>query len=136
MKQPPEVFYKKIVFENFPIFTGKHLCWSLFSIKLQALLKSFGDWQKSNSRLQDHCTTQKMKFFIKDFFNKYEQIRRKLRIWSHLLKKTLMENSTFCAVTVVITIMKESKKIKNKDLLIHCFLFLTLVRGLLFLVMI
>ena len=25
-------------------------------------------------------------------------IRRKLRIWSHLLKESLMENSLFCAV--------------------------------------
>ena len=41
---------------------------------------------------------QKMKFSIKDFFKKCDQIRRKLRIWSHLLKKTLMENVIFCAV--------------------------------------
>ena len=39
-----------------------------------------------------------MMFSIKDFFSKYEQIRRKLRIWSHLLKKSLMENIIFCAV--------------------------------------
>ena len=39
-----------------------------------------------------------MKFSIKDFFSKYDQIRRKLRIWSHLLKKSLMENFIFCAV--------------------------------------
>ena len=39
-----------------------------------------------------------MKFAIKDFFNKYDQIRRNLRIWSHLLKKFLMENFIFCAV--------------------------------------
>ena len=36
-KQPPEVFYKKSVLKNVLIFTGKHLCWSLFLIKLQAL---------------------------------------------------------------------------------------------------
>ena len=35
-------------------------------------------------------TAQKMKFFIRDFFNKCDQICRKLRIWSHLLKKSLM----------------------------------------------
>ena len=40
-----------------------------------------------------------MKFSIKDFFSKCDQIRRKLRIWSHLLKKTLMENFIFCAVS-------------------------------------
>ena len=39
-----------------------------------------------------------MKFPIKDFFSKCEQIRRKLRICSHLLKKSLMENFIFCAV--------------------------------------
>ena len=35
-KQPPEVFYKKAVFKNYSIFTGKHVSWSLFLIKLQA----------------------------------------------------------------------------------------------------
>ena len=39
-----------------------------------------------------------MKFSIKDFFSKYERIRRKLRIWSYLLKKSLMENFIFCAM--------------------------------------
>ena len=39
-----------------------------------------------------------MEFSIKYFFGKYEQIHRKLRIWSHLLKKFLMENFMFCAV--------------------------------------
>ena len=37
-------------------------------------------------------TAQKIKFSIEDFFNKCDRIRRKLRIWSHLLKKFLMEN--------------------------------------------
>ena len=40
----------------------------------------------------------KMKFSIKDFSSKYDQIRRKLQIWSHLLKKSLMENFIACAV--------------------------------------
>ena len=39
-----------------------------------------------------------MKFSIKYFFSKCDQIRRKLRIWSHLLKKSLRENFIFCAV--------------------------------------
>ena len=39
-----------------------------------------------------------MKFSIKDFFSKYDLIRSFLRIWSHLLKKFLMENFSFCAV--------------------------------------
>ena len=36
-----------------------------------------------------------MKFFINDFFSKCDQIRYFLRIWSHLLKKPLMENFAF-----------------------------------------
>ena len=39
-----------------------------------------------------------MKFSIRDFFSKCDQIRSFLRIWSHLLKKSLMENFIFCAV--------------------------------------
>ena len=41
---------------------------------------------------------QKMKFSIKDFFSKCDHIHRKLWIWSHLLKKSLMKNFTFCTV--------------------------------------
>ena len=41
-------------------------------------------------------TAQKMKFSIKDFFSKFDQIRSLLRIWSHLLKKSLMGNFIFC----------------------------------------
>ena len=47
-------------------------------------------------------TAQKMKFFNKDFFSKRHQIRRKLRIWSHLLKKSLIENFIFCAMKKVV----------------------------------
>ena len=43
-------------------------------------------------------TAQKMKFSIKDYFSKCDQIRNFLRIWSHLLKKSLMENFIFCAM--------------------------------------
>ena len=43
---------------------------------------------------------KKMKFSIKDFFSKCDQIRRKLRIWLHLLKKSLMDNFTFRAVYI------------------------------------
>ena len=45
-----------------------------------------------------HVTSQKMNFSIKDFFSQCDQIRSFLRIWSHLLKKSLMENFIFCAV--------------------------------------
>ena len=42
-----------------------------------------------------------MKFSIKAFFSKCDQIRRKRRIWSHLLKKSLMKNFVVCAVLVM-----------------------------------
>ena len=47
-------------------------------------------------------TAQKMKFSLNDFFSKCDQIRRNLRIWSYLLKKSLMENSIFCAANMSI----------------------------------
>ena len=39
-----------------------------------------------------------MKFSIIGLFSKCDQIRRKLRIWSHSMKKSLMENFIFCAM--------------------------------------
>ena len=39
-----------------------------------------------------------MKFSINDFSSKCDQIRSFLRIWSHLLEKSLMENFIFYAV--------------------------------------
>ena len=45
-----------------------------------------------------HCI--KTKFSIKDFSSKCDQIRSKLRLWSHLLEKSLMENFISCAVLV------------------------------------
>ena len=41
---------------------------------------------------------QKMRFSIKDYFSKCDQIRRELRIWSYLLKKSSMKNFIFCAL--------------------------------------
>ena len=43
-------------------------------------------------------TAQKIQFSIKDFFSKCDQIHNFLRIWPHLLKKSLMENFLFCSV--------------------------------------
>ena len=37
----PEVFFKKRVLSNFEIFTGKHLCQSLFFSRVAGLKKSF-----------------------------------------------------------------------------------------------
>ena len=40
-----------------------------------------------------------MKFSIKDFFYKFDQIRRILRVWLTLLMKSLMENLIFYAAS-------------------------------------
>ena len=57
-------------------------------------------------RLQNRTinTAEKMKFSSKivswSFFSKYDQSNSFLRIWSHLLKKSVMENAIFlCSVT-------------------------------------
>ena len=54
--------------------------------------KMLEDWKYECSGFQ---TAQKMKFSIKDLFS----FRRKLQIRSHLVKKSLMENFIFCAVS-------------------------------------
>ena len=48
--------------------------------------------------ISSQYVAQKMKFSITDFFRKCDQIRSLLLIWSHLLKKSVMENFIFCAV--------------------------------------
>ena len=48
-----------------------------------------------NELILTENTTQKMKFSIQEFFSKFDQIRRKLRMRSRLLKKSLMENFIF-----------------------------------------
>ena len=57
-----------------------------------------------------------MKFSKKDFFSKSDQIRSFLRIWSHLLKKSLMENFIFCAVKYAFA----DDPIKEEDYSEHC----------------
>ena len=39
-----------------------------------------------NKRLYNSNTASKMKFFLKDFYSKCDQIHGFVRIWSHLLK--------------------------------------------------
>ena len=59
-----------------------------------------------------------MKFSIKDFLSKCDQIRSFLRIWSHLLKKSLMENFIFCAVAMLVYIKEVTqwKRFNTKEI--------------------
>ena len=65
------------------------------------LFDSTSHWVLAVLLASMHYST--MKFSIKDFFSKCDQIPIKLRIWSRLLKKFLMENFIFCAVTLLLS---------------------------------
>ena len=58
--------------------------WYIISV---FLLASVFVWPKLDKHRFD--TAHKMKFSVKDFFRKCDQIRRKMWIWSRLLKKSL-----------------------------------------------
>ena len=61
----------------------------------------------TNKQLEGDSTAQKMNFSIKDFCSKCDQIRRKLQIWSHLWKKSLIKNLTFlCSVCICRHLLK------------------------------
>ena len=64
-------------------------------------------------------TAQMMKFSFKDFFCKCDQIRSFPRIWSPLLKKSLLVNFIFCAVQSVWTSIENIQKRE----LFHMFFF-------------
>ena len=59
-----------------------------------------------------------MMFSIKNFFSKCDQIRGFLRIWSHLLKKYLMENFIFYAVYHSFKLGSELKYLNSDQLLL------------------
>ena len=70
-------------------FSGKIFCVMLVMMALVS---------NGVKKSAESFTAQKIKCSIKDFFSKYDQIRSFPRIWSHWLKKSLMENLVFCAV--------------------------------------
>ena len=74
-------------------------------------------------------TAQKNEVSIKDFFSKCGQIRSFLRIWSHILKKSLMENFIFCAVPLTVpTSLKENSPARILDHYISGDFFLFLLK--------
>ena len=91
---------------RFDLKVFSELNWFRFNSKYQneflffyiVYIVTAGRGYTTSFRYQDSLTAQKLKFSIKDFFSKCDQIRRKLRISSHLLKKSLMENFSFCSV--------------------------------------
>ena len=65
-----------------------------------SLEKSTEHRSDSNIKHMSILFAQKM-FSIKDFFSKCHRILSFLQIWSHLLKKSLMEKFIFCAVSSI-----------------------------------
>ena len=95
------------VLQVFPITFSLHLQfpWLLQeSFTEPPISQSHAKWNKvyvlSNfSKWEGESEYQiSVKFSMKNCFSKCDQIPRKLRIWSHLLKKSLMENFIFYAV--------------------------------------
>ena len=68
-------------------------------VSVNNMLKEYDD-MKEKIKNSNNIIAQKMKFSIKDFFSKCDQIRSFLRIQSHLLKKSLMENFVFFPVHI------------------------------------
>ena len=81
-------------------------------------MKGFDNWQGSENATDTvnyrvylvskllvllNNTAKNVKFSIKGFFSKCDQIRRKLRIWSHLLKKSLIKKLHFLCIVMEIT---------------------------------
>ena len=79
-KQLPEIFYKKGVLTNLVIFKGKHMCQSLFLIKLPSfktkLLRLFWSQNdlcckiKSNKAVAQRCSVKRVKTSLFDYFFK------------------------------------------------------------------
>ena len=87
-----------IIYIKFFLSLTLHYSVGFGQILIHILMKKLGIRKSVLSSSSTADTAQKMKFSIKDLFSKCDQIRRKLRIWSHLLKKSLMENFILCAV--------------------------------------
>ena len=91
------IFHWNICFLSHIYFWGKFYFAMEFR-HLEEVLYIIREYCKYKNSHYDWYTVKKKKFFIKDFFSKCDQIRSFLRIWSHLLKKSLMENFFLCAV--------------------------------------
>ena len=65
--------------------------WSIKPESIQLMLPERSFFPESS--FYQHCTYNDV--FVNDFFSKCDQIHRKLLTWSHLLKKSLVENFIF-----------------------------------------
>ena len=84
-----------------------------FSLTVVAMQVNVSKIKQFWLELQQY-TAQKMKFSIKDFLSKYEQIRIFLQIWSHLLERSFMENFIFCVVITAYYLKKKQKMLHDQ----------------------
>ena len=94
--------FQKHVRNSIKYLNFRLVCLTGFWMYLRSTAKKLFKVNNKSFKTTSKDTAQKMKFYIKGFFSKCDQIRRKLRIWSHLLTKSLMENFIFCAVRVLL----------------------------------
>ena len=92
------------VFRGHQEISGMKWVKSFFKTSLSSFFVFFLWIRFTCPKLWCHCegtsyfwlsNAQKMKFSIMDFLSKCDQIQSFLRIWSYLLKKSLMENFIF-----------------------------------------
>ena len=77
---------------------GFESCWCHLLLRFYWYFLLFWDPKVIRKFKNAFNIAQKMKFCIKDFFIKCDQIRSFLQICSYLLKKPFMENLIFCVV--------------------------------------
>ena len=95
------------IFSKFDVMHFKHLQWDIDLCWFLHWFQRADSMQNKSfpSRISLTNMTKsawKVRLSIKNFYSKCDQIRKKLQIWSHLLKKFLMENLIFWAVGIFI----------------------------------
>ena len=109
-KSPPRIEYKNlralVQCSQVPCRNYCKISESIKIIRIYSRIQSVDGNRLPNQKIPRFLfffTAQKMKFSVKIFFTKTEQIHGKLRSCSHLLKQSLTENFIFCAVRLLIT---------------------------------
>ena len=106
------LFCTDLIASYFLGFSTDLICFGMVSIFVEKYCRILVVWAVT-------VTAQKMKFFIKNFFSKCDQIHSFLRIWSHLLKKSLMGNVIFFVQCVVSRSSILQQDFWHKTLLTH-----------------
>ena len=76
--------------------------------------KLFSSSQQFSAYLLPQIKVQKIKFSVGNFFSKCEQIRIKLRIYSHLLNKSLTENFILCVAVLLLSLARFSSNLVSR----------------------